>query len=164
MPFTPFHFGPHATIAFSLKSKVDLPVFLLANVVIDLEPLLVMIFNLPYPLHGYAHSFLFSALIGGFWGLIAFTQKKRTKIVMQYFKLPYETSRLKATFSGAFGAMLHTLFDAPLYFDIRPFYPLSENPLYGLFSTSMVYKFCTFMFVPAVILYYYRVKQSKKAQ
>ena len=58
MPFTPFHFGPSATIAFPLRGKIDIPVFILANVAIGIEPLTVMILNLSYPLHGYAHSFL----------------------------------------------------------------------------------------------------------
>lgn len=52
MPFTPLHFGPHACVALPLRRRVDLPVFLLTNVVVDVEPLLVLTFNLNYPLHG----------------------------------------------------------------------------------------------------------------
>jgi hypothetical protein len=40
MPFTPCHFGPSACIALPLNRWIDLPVFLLANVAIDIEPLL----------------------------------------------------------------------------------------------------------------------------
>ena len=46
MPFTPFHFGPHACVAFAANKKIDIPVFILANIAVDIEPLSVMLFNL----------------------------------------------------------------------------------------------------------------------
>ena len=56
MPFTPYHFGPHATVALPLHRYLDVFVFVGANVVVDLEPLLVLTFHLNYPLHGYCHT------------------------------------------------------------------------------------------------------------
>ena len=44
MPFTPFHFGAHACIAIPLRKIIDIPVFILSNIIIDIEPLIVMIF------------------------------------------------------------------------------------------------------------------------
>ncbi len=69
MPFTPFHFGSHATVALPLRKYIDIPVFIGANIVVDVEPLLVMAFNLNYPLHGYCHTFLVGGLLGLAWGV-----------------------------------------------------------------------------------------------
>ena len=41
MPFTPYHFGPSGFFGLALKKWIDLPVFLLANVIIDVEVLLI---------------------------------------------------------------------------------------------------------------------------
>lgn len=72
MPFTPFHFGPHACMALPINKKINIIVFILVNIIIDIEPLLVIIFNLSYPLHGYAHTFIGASIIGGIWGFIAY--------------------------------------------------------------------------------------------
>ena len=153
MPFTPFHFGPSATVALPLKGKIDVPIFILANVAIDLEPLTVMILNLSYPLHGYAHSFVGAGLVGALWGLIAYKFRWILHVAMKLAGLQYDTTIKKAVVSGILGAFCHVLLDAPLYTDIKPFYPLTSNPLYGLLSQKAMYVFCTICFVPALLLY-----------
>jgi len=70
---------PSACIALPLNRWIDLPVFLLANVAIDIEPLLVMTLNLSYPLHGYAHTLLGATLIGLGWGGIAYAFEDRSR-------------------------------------------------------------------------------------
>ena len=67
MPFTPYHFGPHATVALPLHRYLDVFVFIGANVVVDLEPLLVLTFHLNYPMHGYCHTLLIGGLLGLLW-------------------------------------------------------------------------------------------------
>jgi membrane-bound metal-dependent hydrolase YbcI (DUF457 family) len=153
MPFTPFHFGPSATIAFPLRGKIDIPIFILANVAIDIEPLTVMILNLSYPLHGYAHSFLGGGLVGALWGIVAFKYKGILRGVMQFFGLKYQTTITTAVISGILGAFSHVLLDAPIYTDIKPFYPLIINPLYGLVSEKAMYLFCSALLIPALLFY-----------
>ena len=46
MPFTPFHLGPGLLLGLLLLSYVDLPTFLLASVIVDVEPFLALYFNL----------------------------------------------------------------------------------------------------------------------
>jgi len=161
MPLTPFHFGPSALIAFPLNKKIDIPIFILANVAIDTEPFIVLVFNLSYPLHGYAHSFLGATIIGLVWGLLAFKGKDIIKNLMAKIKLPYQTNIKKCIFSGIVGALFHVLLDAPLYANIKPFYPLKINPFYGLISNSLMYKICVLSFVPAIILYVFATKKYK---
>ncbi len=153
MPFTPFHFGAHACAVLPLQRKLDIPAFMLSNVIIDIEPLLVIFFNLNYPLHGYVHTFIGSIIIGSLWGCIVYVSRKPLSKVMNFLKLSYVPSIRISILSGALGGCLHVLFDAPIYADIKPFYPLSINPLYGLVSIPMMYLLCTLFFIPAIVLY-----------
>ncbi len=58
MPFTPFHLGPAVLMVFILLGYLGLPTLIVASVLVDLEPLAVLVFGLPGPLHGFFHSFL----------------------------------------------------------------------------------------------------------
>ena len=162
MPLTPFHFGPSALVAFVFNRKLDFPVFVLANVVIDMEPLIVLVFNLSYPLHGYAHSFLGAIVAGSLWGLLAFRAKDITAFLMKIIGLPYYTGIGKCICSGIAGALFHVLLDAPLYADMKPFYPLRANPFYGIITGHLEYVLCVLSFIPAIILYIIAVKKTQK--
>jgi hypothetical protein len=153
MPFTPFHFGPHACVSLPLQRHIDVPVFLASNIAVDIEPLLVMLYGLDYPLHGYCHTFLIGGFIGIFWGLILFPFRRAIGKAMSLFRLPYSSTLSKMFFSGILGAWLHILFDAPLYQDIRPFYPLSANPLLDIVSMKVIYWVCALLFLPASVIY-----------
>jgi membrane-bound metal-dependent hydrolase YbcI (DUF457 family) len=72
---------------------------------------------------------------------------------MNVLRLPYYSSFAKMAISGVFGAWMHILFDAPLYYDIKPFYPLSANPLYGSISINVIYTICEICLVLAVLIY-----------
>ena len=64
MPFTPYHFGPSGFVGLVFRRWIDIPVFLLANVVIDLEPLAVILFDSGSSLHRLCHTFLFGTVLG----------------------------------------------------------------------------------------------------
>ena len=155
MPFTPFHFGPHACVSLPFHRYLDIPVFMGANVAIDVEPLLVMTFNLDYPLHGYCHTLLIGGLVGLLFSTAAHPLRHFIGKVMKSLRLPYAPTYGRMALSGVLGAWLHVLFDAPLYYDIRPFFPLQANPLCGVLSHSAVYSICTACFAPALLLYVY---------
>jgi hypothetical protein len=162
MPFTPFHFGPHATIGLTFNKYIDLPVFILANVAIDLEPLAVLTFDLHYPVHGYCHTFLFGTLAGLIWAFIAYHLRGVFGYFMGLFRLPYTTSISKITISAVLGFWTHILLDGPIYVDIKPFFPSSLNPLFGIVYEFTDYVICTIFFVPALILYFYRASLFRK--
>ncbi|MBN1794958.1 MAG: hydrolase [Candidatus Omnitrophica bacterium] len=153
MPFTPFHVGVHACVALPLQRKLDVPTFILANIIIDIEPLLVMLFNVHYPVHGYVHTFIGSFIVGSLWGGMAYALRQPLGRLMRFLRLPYSPSLKADILSGAAGGCLHVLCDAPIYTDIQPFYPLKINPLYGLVSAAMMYRLCILFFIPAAILY-----------
>ena len=64
MPFTPFHLGPGLGLGLPLRKYLHAPTFLLASVIVDVEPFLVLVLGLRYPLHGYVHTFLVAISIG----------------------------------------------------------------------------------------------------
>ncbi|MBU1086129.1 MAG: hydrolase [Candidatus Omnitrophica bacterium] len=153
MPFTPFHFGAHACVALPFYKKINIFVFLFANVIIDIEPLIVIIFKPTYPLHGYAHTFLGATIIGGIWGAISFKFKEPIEKLLKIFRVQSKYNLKQYVVSGITGALLHVLFDAPLYTDIKPFYTFSLNPFYRIIPYEMVYKICVVLFIPAIIIY-----------
>ncbi len=155
MPFTPFHFGPSACIALPLKRYIDFPTFMLANVTIDIEPLLVMVFDLSYPLHGFAHSFVGAAIVGIGLGVVANLAKGFIhRIMKNMLGLEYSSSIKQYLLSGMLGCEFHVLLDSPLYTDIKPFLPFSSiNPFMGLIQDSFMYKMCAYAFIPAIVIY-----------
>ena len=42
MLFTPYHFGPGLLIGLVFLSFIDIPTFLTANLIVDIEPFLVL--------------------------------------------------------------------------------------------------------------------------
>ncbi|MCX5701970.1 MAG: hypothetical protein NTW64_03190 [Candidatus Omnitrophica bacterium] len=160
MPITPFHFGPAGTVALLARKYIDLPAFILVNVIIDIEPSIVILFGLGYPIHRHLHTFLIGSFIATFFAILLYFCKGYTVKIMKLLNLPYEPVFLKILVSSILGAWLHVFFDAPLYSDIRPFFPSFFNPLYGILSYFQLYLLCTLFFIPALVLYF-RVKTPK---
>ncbi len=163
MPFTPYHFGPSLCIALPLDRYIDVPTFVLANVVVDMEPLAVMVLGLNYPLHGYCHTFLIGSLAGVLWAVIAYWSRSITREIMRLVKLSSTAAFGKLLVSAILGVWFHIVLDSFLYSDIRPFYPFETNPLYGMISSSALYLICSISFVPALIIYGAKVLPLKRS-
>ena len=153
MPFTPYHFGPHSCVALPLNRYIDFPIFLGANVIVDFEPLLALLYKLNYPLHGYCHTFLIGGLLGLIWAISAYPFRHLIGKAMSVLRLTYSPTLSKMAISGLLGVWMHVFFDAPLYYDIKPFYPLLANPLYDILSMNVVYIICELCFIPVVLIY-----------
>ena len=166
MPFTPYHFGPAAIIGLPLKKFIDTPVFVLANVVVDFEPLAVMVFNLDYPLHGYFHTYLFGGLIGLVWGLAAYLLLRPIfRPVMKIFQLPYQPTLLTMMLSGLFGVWLHVFTDSFMYQEMNPFWPVKDNPFHAAVSYQTVFLICEISLIAAIVIYpAYAVAKWRKAK
>ena len=130
-------------------------IFIGVNVAVDLEPLLVLIYNLNYPLHGYCHTLLIGGLVGLVFATAAYPLRTHIGRLMAFLRLPYTPTYLKMALSAVVGAWLHILFDSLLYLDIQPLYPLQANPLYGVLSHGALYLICSVCFVPTLMLYVY---------
>ena len=155
MPFTPFHLGPALCLGIPLRKYIHAPTFILANVILDTEPLLVLIMGINCPLHGYFHTFIAAIGVGIAFGLVMFLLERPMHPLYRKLLLEPEKTFQKSQFiiAGVLGTMLHVLFDAPLYFDIKPFYPLTSNPIYGWASSSEIYLLSAWMGVLGIIFY-----------
>ena len=153
MPFTPYHFGPSGFIGLALRKYIDIPVFVLANVVVDIEVLVIGLLGLGWPVHRYSHTLLIGAVVGIIWAVIAYRLRHFFKKIMQILRIPYQTSFWKMAVSGILGVWLHVVIDAIYQWDVRIFWPSKAKPLYGLISQGQVKAICIGLFVAAVIVY-----------
>ena len=159
MPFTPFHFGPALFFGLLFLSFVDFPTFLVASVIVDIEPFLVLALNLDYPLHGFFHSLLGGTLIAILLTLLMTKIRDRLTPVLSFFKIEQKISFLRILVASLSGIYIHILLDSRMYTDIQPFYPSNYNPLLttGIFAGLDSYVFCMFAFFGAVIIYILRL-------
>ena len=166
MPFTPFHLGPALLIGLLLFQFIHLPAFLIANIILDFEPFLILFLGLNYPLHGFFPSFLGSSVIAVILSLIMIKLDKKVQKVMHYLKLKQKHSKKSIWLAAFFGTYLHVILDSFIYTDIKPFFPLNFNLFYtnSIFTSLEVYSLCTISFVLGIALYAYILIKIKKAR
>lgn len=162
MPFTPFHLGPALFFGLILFRYVHFPTFIIANVIVDLEPFFILLLGLDYPLHGFFHSFAGGSFIAI---VLAFCMSKLDKYVQdiaQTFKLSQELLLRSILIASFLGIYLHILLDSVLYSDIKPFYPSDINPFLnnGILSGIDVYILCLILFILGLFLYRYKSQHS----
>lgn len=165
MPFTPFHLGPALVIGIILIYYLDFPTLQVASVILDIEPFFVLLLDLNYPLHGFFHSFLGGAIVILPLSLLMFKIRPLLNPIMNFFKIKQNPSFVKILVASAIGIYLHLLLDAPLYSDMKPFFPLSFNPFLNTSDlvADTIYLFCGYCFLVAIILYLvYITTQIKK--
>ena len=132
MPFTPFHLGPAILIGFILLRYLDLPTFIVASVLVDLEPLAVLVFGLPGPLHGFFHSFLGASVAAAVLAWVMLRVREFLKPAYAFLGLEGDRRPRRFLVAALLGTWSHVLLDAPLYGRMSPFYPFGGNPLFGV--------------------------------
>jgi len=168
MPFTPYHFGPSGFVGLTFRRWLDVPIFVLANVAVDIEVLVISYFRIGWPYHRFCHSLLGGIVIGIALGLLAYPFRPVLKWGMNLIRLPYETSLKKLIISGILGAWMHVLIDALYHWDVRIFWPLRARPLYHILTQQHVELDClifwALMIVPFIfgVRQYYKTKTPKK--
>ena len=142
MPFTPFHVGPAIPVKAAMDKKFSLLTYAWAQVVMDLQPLLVILTRRGRT-HGITHTFVGAAVLGAvavvsgkylgefILNLLSFGKRPKTVI-------PWRVAIL----SGFVGSFSHVLLDALIYPDVSPFWPFTDaNLRIGFTSTEMI-MFC----------------------
>jgi membrane-bound metal-dependent hydrolase YbcI (DUF457 family) len=154
LPFTPYHFGPSALVGLAFRRWIDVPVIVLVNVAMDFEPLIVMLFNLGYPLHGYIHTLLFGSFFGILWAICSFYFLRRFYCwLMKLLRLPYQPRFRSMLLAGILGVWLHVFLDSIMHPDTRPFWPIETNPFLRAISVSRLYLICEYSIYAAFVLY-----------
>ena len=129
MPYTPYHFGPSGFVGLVLRRWVDVVVFMLANVLIDLE-VAAMMAGL---VHGSAHrvlhfhTLLVGGLLGGLFGAgvyLVVPIRKSVAWMMDRLRISYRGGLVKSVISGVLGAWFHVLIDSCYHHDVEMFWPM----------------------------------------
>jgi hypothetical protein len=162
MPFTPCHFGPSGFVGLVFRKYIDLPVFVLANVVVDVEVLFAP-GSFPHR-YWHWHTLLIGAAVGVIWALAAYPLRGLFKKAMRFFRLTYETRLFKMVLSGVLGVWLHVLLDGLYHYDVQVFWPMRRNPLRNIISRQSVVIICLCCFVPAIVMYVRAVRSQKSRQ
>ncbi len=139
MPFTTYHLASGLLVGFLLRKYVYWPSLLVATVVVDVEPVLVLFGVVRgYSLHGYLHTYLASLAFGTAVGYLIYAAKA---YVHPFFRSLYlaegEPTATSSSLGGVIGWALHVTMDSPIYSDMRPILPAQHNPLYVGYSTGL---------------------------
>ncbi|MFX1428110.1 MAG: hypothetical protein ACFFBE_16775 [Promethearchaeota archaeon] len=159
MPFTLFHLGPALLIGLLLLKYIDFPTFLIANVIVDLEPFLIIVVNLEYPLHGFFHSFLGGTIIAIVLTFSMIITRKFFTPILSAFKIEQEFSFKNILPASILGIYIHILLDSPIYTDIHPFFPLKVNPFYDASNStgSLIIMVCIWCFIAGIFVFLVRL-------
>ncbi len=153
MPFTPYHFGPSGLIGLIFRKWIDIPVFVLVNIIVDIEVLIMVLLDVRYPIHRYTHTLLIGTGAGIVWALAAWPLRNLFKKIMQILRIPYKTSLRKMIISGILGVWLHVIIDSIYHPDVRLFWPHKSIPLWRIITGQQLEFLCLAAIIPALILY-----------
>ncbi len=135
MPYTPYHIGPSGFVGLLLRRWLDVPMFLLANVLIDLEVLADNHLAPGWPVHQLWH--LHTLLIGGTAGAalgaaFCFIKPLRRlcELAMMLIGLPQKARLWPMVAGGWLGAWLHIVIDSVYHYDVQIFWPHTKNPIH----------------------------------
>jgi len=169
MPFTPLHLGPALFFGMVLLRYIDLPTFLVANVIVDVEPLLILTLGLHrmygLPLHGLLHTFLGGTFVALLLVLVMKRMSGFTESLTRLIGLEQRPSPRKIYAASLSGVYLHILLDSRLYTDIRPFYPFAFNPfLDGMGAAFEIWWFCIVTGLIGSVLLVFRLVRTRIAE
>jgi len=155
MPFTPFHMGPGILIKAILQTSFSLMVFGWAQIMMDIQPLIVMITGKGH-LHGFTHTYIGAMLIGV---ISALTGKYFSEFGLKILGLAKGQSitiEWWVAFLSAFiGSFSHVLIDSITHTDVEPFYPITLiNIFHGFVSIEVLRNFCVYSGLVGVAIYY----------
>ena len=175
MPFTPLHMGPGILIKSILQGSFSLMVFGWTQIVMDLQPLFVMITGEGH-LHGFSHTYigasliaLFSALSGKYLselGLKILGINHKQGILLTQKSLPQSTMPanhedsitivwLVAFFSAFVGSFSHVFLDSIMHTDVEPFFPFTlNNYFHALISIEALHQLCLYSGLFGAAIYF----------
>lgn len=162
MPFTPLHMGPGIAIKAAIQSRFSLMVFGWSQIVIDIQPLIVLITG-KGALHGFTHTYLGATLIALFCAL---SGKYLGKIGLRIIREPqYLPIRWPVAFISAFiGTYSHVLIDSIMHADITPFAPFTAvSPLHGIISIEALHLWCIASAIAGGAIFFVVDRRRKKA-
>lgn len=135
MPYTPYHFGPGGFFGLLFRRWIDPLVFLLVNVLIDVEVLADNFLQSGWPVHRlwHFHTLLVGGLAGGALGAVIYFIKPIRVLLarlMDLLALDYKASLGRMVLGGILGAWLHVSIDSVYHHDVQTFWPYEKGIIY----------------------------------
>jgi len=164
MPFTPYHFGPALLLSVLLFPFLDVTTVMIASVILDLEPITILILGLPLPLHGFFHTYLGATIVALALSAMIWPFRSYLNQITSFFGLHQKSNSRNIILASLVGVYFHIFLDSFLYVEMIPFYPLLGNPFLGVVSSGSVYMFCViaglFGIVSYAIRFFYLQQKS----
>ncbi len=164
MPFTPFHMGPGILIKAVLQGSFSLMVFGWAQIVMDIQPLVVLMTGEGH-LHGFSHTYLGATLLGLFSAL---SGKYLAEIGLKLLGVspkhhPIIIAWPVAVISAFVGTYSHVVLDAIMHGDVQPYYPFSlDNGSLGMVSVATLHKLCVYTAGVGAIVFFAVQRVTRK--
>jgi membrane-bound metal-dependent hydrolase YbcI (DUF457 family) len=156
--------GPGILIKALLQGSFSLMVFGWAQIIMDIQPLVVLITGDGH-LHGFSHTYLgafllatIAALSGKYlseFGLVILRISKRSN--------PIKIAWWVAFLSAYIGTVSHVALDSIMHSDVEPFYPwFKDNQFFGFLSIAELHKLCLYSGLVGAAIYYLIQLKIKK--
>jgi len=132
MPLTPFHLGPGLFLGSLTLRFFNLWPILLGSIVMDIEPLVLLIIKKCYQC---PHHWFFHSILGAIFGSLILAailwrfREKLDKISLKY-KIRQSFSFLVLFSSSLVAWLIHVFFDSLTHFDVFLLWPLKYQPTF----------------------------------
>lgn len=124
MPITPLHFGAALPFELALRSRFSTTAFVVANIFMDVQPVLALGAGLPIAVHGWTHTLAGASLIAAALTLLAWWLPRRAAYAAGFFA----------------GTLTHVALDSLMHHDLSPLGPWCEgNPVITRFDIDISY-------------------------
>jgi len=156
--------GPGIFLKALLQGSFSLMVFGWAQIVMDIQPLIVLITGEGH-LHGFSHTYVGATLIAIFSAL---TGKYLSELGLRILRIdengkPISIKWKIVVISSFIGTYSHVVLDAIMHSDVEPYYPLSsDNGLLGVLTVSQLHQACLYSALVGAVLYYSVGYMTKK--
>ena len=140
--------------------------FILANVITDLEPLYFILTN-QWPLHRFFHTYLGATIVAV--GCIALGRPACYKLTdlwntfFRSFKISSQGISQAALVTSAFvGTYSHVLLDSFMHGDMRPLYPFRDsNHFLLILSYGQLHLLCVLAGIAGIVIYCFTHRQTR---
>ncbi len=152
MPFTPFHMGPGIILKAILQGSFSLMVFGWAQIIMDIQPLVVLITGDGH-LHGFSHTYIGATLLAVFSGL---SGKYLAELGLKALQITHQKITWWVAYLSAFiGTYSHVVLDSIMHGDVQPFYPFSQvNDLLLIITVEQLYQLCVYSGLAGAVVYF----------
>jgi membrane-bound metal-dependent hydrolase YbcI (DUF457 family) len=146
--------GPGIVVKAVMQGGFSLMVFGWAQIVMDIQPLLVMLTGEGH-LHGFSHTYVGATLLAVLSALSGkYLSEFGLRLIGHAEFLP--VGWVVATVSAFIGTFSHVVLDSIMHHDVEPFWPLSaSNGLLQIISTEALHWACVGSGAVGAVLYYY---------